>query len=172
MRKLFSWLGPPPGAKAASLYAALVAMARDKHWYVEGKVSDDLDGRFAILSTLVALATLRLEDGEEDAVRTSVALTEAFIADMDSQMRELGFDTTIGKQVRGLVGALASRVDRWRHASDENADHEEWKAATLFSVYRDEDPGEDALTYAEEQLRRVAERMAGEPDAALIKGDL
>ena len=58
---------------------------------------------------LPRLAILRLEDGDEDAVRQSVALTESFIADMDAQMREEGFgDPSIGKQVRLLVGALAN----------------------------------------------------------------
>ncbi len=84
---------------------------------VEGGVADTLDGRFAVLASLAALAILRLEDGDEDAVRHSVALTESFIADMDAQMREIGFgDPSIGKQVRFMVGALASRVDRWRRA--------------------------------------------------------
>ena len=170
MRRLFSWLGPPPGADAADLYAALVKAARDKHWYVEGQVPDTMEGRFGVLSSLAALAILRLEEGEERAVRGSVALTEAFIADMDAQMREEGFDTSIGKQVRGLVGALAARVDRWRAVHD-GADAE-WRGATLWCVYRDEDPGEATLTYASEQMKRFAERLAGMSDADLLRGAL
>ena len=49
----------------------------------------------------------QMVDGGESAVRGSVALTESFIADMDSQMREQGFgDPSIGKQVRSMVGSL------------------------------------------------------------------
>ena len=171
MKKLLDLFRSTPGASTQSLYAAIVAQARDKHWYLEGKVPDDMDGRFALLSSLVALTILRLEEGEEEAVRASVSLTEGFIADMDAQMREIGFDTTIGKQVRGLVGALAARVDRWRRAKDGNP--EDWAAATRFCVYRDStDLDESTLTYAAEQMRRFAERIGGEPDAKLLRGDL
>ncbi|WP_343344574.1 ubiquinol-cytochrome C chaperone family protein [Sphingomicrobium sp. XHP0239] len=171
MRKLLGMFRATPGAATQSLYAAIVGQARDKHWYLEGKVPDDMDGRFALLSSLVALTILRLERGGEDAVRASVSLTEGFIADMDAQMREIGFDTTIGKQVRGLVGALAARVDRWRRATD--GTDEEWTAATRFSVYRDApDMDESTLTYAAEQMRRFAERIDGEPDAKLLRGEL
>ena len=73
-------------------------------------MADTLDGQFAVLARLMALAILRLEDGGEEAVRGSVALTESFIADMDAQMREEGFgDPSVGKQVRSMVGALAAR---------------------------------------------------------------
>ncbi|WP_265587510.1 ubiquinol-cytochrome C chaperone family protein [Sphingomicrobium arenosum] len=172
MRKLFSWLRPPPGAEAASLYAAIVAQARDKHWYVEGKVADDVDGRFGILSTLIALTVLRLERGEEEAVRGSVALTEAFIADMDAQMREEGFDAGLGKQVRSMVGALAARVDRWRFAEEAEGSADQWREAARWSIFRDAEPDEAALTYVSEQLRRFAERIEGESDQLLLRGDL
>jgi len=153
------------------LYTALVAEARRSAWYVEGGVADTLDGRFAVLASLVALAILRLEDGGESAVRGSVALTESFISDMDGQMREQGFgDPSIGKQVRSMVGALASRVDRWRHARGGEID---WSDAVRFSVYRDSlPPGETAATYSGEALRRFDEGMSGASDEALLKGAL
>lgn len=172
MRRLFNWLRPPPGAEAASLYGALVRLARDKHWYVEGGIADTMDGRFAVLSSLVALTVLRLESGEEQAVRASVALTEAFIADMDAQMREEGFDAGLGKQVRSLVGALAARVERWRLSFEEDSDPDAFIEAARFSLFREAEPSEDALTYGSEQLRRFAERLEGESDAMILKGDL
>ncbi len=170
MRSLFnSWRTPVN--EGGALYAALVAEARRPAWYIEGGVADTLDGRFAVLSSLVALAILRLEDGRESAVRGSVALTESFIADMDAQMREQGFgDPSIGKQVRSMVGALASRVDRWRHARGGEID---WADAVRFSIYRDVlPPAESAATFSIEALRRFDEGMAGASDEALLKGAL
>lgn len=170
MRSLFNrWR--TPANEADPLYAALVAEARRPAWYVEGAVADTLDGRFAVLASLVALAILRLEDGGESAVRGSVALTESFIADMDSQMREQGFgDPSIGKQVRSMVGALASRVDRWRLA---RAGEGDWADAVRFSVYRDVLPEtESAATFSGEALRRFDEGLAGASDEALLKGAL
>ena len=170
MRSLFNrWR--TPANEVEPLYVALVAEARRPAWYIEGAVADTLDGRFAVLASLVALAILRLEDGGESAVRGSVALTESFIADMDSQMREQGFgDPSIGKQVRSMVGALASRVDRWRHA---RAGEGEWAEAVRFSVYRDAPPaGEAATTFSGEALRRFDEGLSGASDEALLKGVL
>ena len=118
MRSIMAMLRPK-GPDAGALYGAVIAEARRPAWYREGKVPDSLDGRFAVLSTLTALTILRLEDGDEECVRHSVALTESFISDMDAQMREEGFgDPSIGKQVRSMVGALATRVDRWRRVRE------------------------------------------------------
>lgn len=169
MRSLMAMLRPK-GADAGALYEAVVAEARRPAWYREGSVADSMDGRFAVLSSLTALTILRLEDGDEDAVRHSVALTESFIADMDAQMREEGFgDPSIGKQVRSMVGALAARVERWRHA---RAGETDWADAVRFSIYRDEAPAENAATFSGEALRRVDEGMAGASDESLMKGVL
>ncbi|WP_265569522.1 ubiquinol-cytochrome C chaperone family protein [Sphingomicrobium nitratireducens] len=149
-------------------YAALVAEARQPDWYLGGKVPDTMDGRFGLLSTLVALAILRLEDGGEEAVHASVHLTELFIEDMDAQMRQAGFgDPSLGKQVRSLVGALAARVERWRPAI---AGGEGWIEAVRWSVYRDAEAEESALTMSSEKLRRFQERLAGADDSEIIRG--
>ena len=168
MRSLMAMLRPK-GADAGALYGAVVAEARRPAWYREGAVADTMDGRFAVLSSLAALAILRLEDGDEDAVRHSVALTESFISDMDAQMREEGFgDPSIGKQVRSMVGALATRVDWWRRAREGDLD---WNDAVRFSVYRDAPPElESALTYSTEALRRFNEGLGGVSDRDLLQG--
>ena len=170
MRSLFNrWRTPADDVQP--LYAASVAEARRPAWYIDGGVADTLDGRFAVLASLVALAILRLEEGGEAAVRGSVALTERFIADMDAQMREVGFgDPSIGKQVRSLVGALAARVDRWRHARGGEV---EWGDAVRFSIYRDSPPTlETAATFSGEALRRFDEGLSGASDESLLKGVL
>jgi cytochrome b pre-mRNA-processing protein 3 len=168
MRSLMAMLRPK-GADAGALYHAVVAEARRPAWYREGAVADTMDGRFAVLSTLAALAILRLEDGDEEAVRHSVALTESFISDMDAQMREEGFgDPSIGKQVRMLVGALATRVDWWRRAQSGEMD---WNDAVRFSIYRDDPPlAETAVTFSSEALRRFSEGLSGFDDREVIEG--
>jgi cytochrome b pre-mRNA-processing protein 3 len=170
MRSLMAMLRPKMG-DAGALYDAVVAEARRPAWYREGGVADTMDGRFAVLSTLTALAILRLEDGGEDAVRHSVAVTESFIADMDAQMREQGFgDPSIGKQVRTMVGALASRVDWWRRA---RAGEMDWSDAVRFSIYRDDPPeSEAAVTFSSEALRRFDEGLGGIADRELIEGHI
>lgn len=143
---------------SSAAYDAAVNVARAKHWYVAGEVPDTMDGRFALLATVVALVNLRLEAAGDAGVGASVALTEAFIGDMDAQMREQGFDATLSKQVRSLVGSLASRVDQWRRllASDD-----QWEPVVRRGVYRDAPLDERALGYSTARLRRLWETLNG-----------
>ena len=109
--------------RGAELFAALTGEARRPHWYVEGRVPDTLDGRFAMLATIAALMLVRLEQLGDDGNAVAVALTERFIEVMESEHRELGLgDPTLGRTVRKLVGALARRTELWRDAVDGRAD--------------------------------------------------
>ena len=168
MRSMMAMLRPK-APDAGALYDAVIAEARRPAWYREGGVADSMDGRFAVLSTLTALAILRLEDGSEESVRHSVALTESFIADMDAQMRQQGFgDPSLGKQVRMMVGALATRVDRWR---DARAGILDWDSVARFSIYRDSPPdAEAATTFSSEALKRFNEGLGGKSDRDMIEG--
>lgn len=159
----------PRGPDAASLYDALVSEARAPGWYLDGGVTDTIDGRFRVLATVVALAILRLETGGEAAARHSVALTESFVTDMDAQLRQGGFgDPTVGKKVRQMVGSLASRVERWRTLLAEDC---EWDEAVATSIYaEDAVSSEAATTYARESLRRLYEGLGGASDEAVIAG--
>ncbi|MEQ7874101.1 ubiquinol-cytochrome C chaperone family protein [Sphingomonas sp. ASV193] len=155
---------------AAALYSHLVAEARRPGWYTAGGVPDTIDGRFRVLATLAALATLRLEAGDEAAVRHSVRLTEAFVDDMEAQLREAGIgDPTVGKRVRALVGSLAKRVDLWRPVLAEEQ-RPGFAEAVRASLYPDEAPGEAAETFAGEELRRLHEGLDGISDRNLIEG--
>lgn len=145
MASLFARLRPAP-ILSNPAYDAAVNAARAPHWYRAGQVPDTMDGRFAVLATLLALLTLRIEQGGEESNAAAVALTESFIADMHAQMQQAGFgDPSLGKQVRHLVGSLASRVDRWRRTLAGNADRKE---TVKRSIYRDADVSEEALQHS------------------------
>jgi len=155
------------GSSAAALFAALTAEARQPHWYVEGEVPDTLDGRFAVLATLVALALVRLERDGDEGDRVSVALTERFIEVMESEHRELGLgDPTLGNTVRKLVGMLARRTELWRRASSGGA---HWADATRESLYK-HDISNQALEHSEAALRTYSARLDGASLGELEKG--
>src|SRR3954451_16430917 len=100
-----------------ALFAAATAEARRPHWFRDGHVPDTIDGRFAVLATIVALILVRLEQESDSGNALSVALTERFIAVMESEHRELGLgDPALGRTVRKLIGSLARRTRLWREA--------------------------------------------------------
>jgi cytochrome b pre-mRNA-processing protein 3 len=161
---LFPRLTPSDASRGSALFAALVGEARQPHWYVEGQIPDTLDGRFAVLATMAALATVRLERGGEGARMESVALAERFVEAMDAEHRELGIgDPTIGRKVRKLVGTLARRVELWRDAID----GERWDEAVKASLNA---TNADALAHCEAALHQVWAKFEAASDAALAEG--
>jgi cytochrome b pre-mRNA-processing protein 3 len=164
------FFSPKPLADAGPLYRAIVAEARRPDWYRDAAVPDTLDGRFAVLTTLLSLADLRLERGADSARALGPRLAEAFIADMDVQMREAGFgDPSLGKQVRMMVGALASRIDRWRRAV---AAIEPWDDAARASLYGDSPPAGEASDKAAQATRDWWRRLQEAGDSALVTGQV
>lgn len=150
-------------------YDAAVNIARAPHWYRAGAVPDTMDGRFAVLATVLALVTLRIEDEGAASAPASVALTEAFIADMHAQMQQAGFgDPSLGKQVRHLVGSLASRIDRWRSTIGKSDD---WTATVRRSLYRDEPVAEAVLAHSVAALHALLDDLARSTGSAVIAGD-
>lgn len=161
------FFGAKPLADPAPLYAAIVAEARRPDWYREAQVPDTLDGRFAVLTSLLALADIRLERGSDEARGLGPRLAEAFITDMDAQMREQGFgDPGLGKQVRTMVGSLASKVDRWRLAVEAVTP---WDEVARASLYRDS-PAAAAAERGVERTRDWWRRLQGVDDSALCQG--
>jgi cytochrome b pre-mRNA-processing protein 3 len=149
---LFRGLTARP-ARGVALFDAVTAEARRRSWYVEGRVPDTLDGRFAVLATIIALVLVRLESEGEAGDEASVALTERFIHVMESEHRELGLgDPTLGKTVRKLVARLARRTELWRGGK------QDWIEATKESLYKGE-VDDDALKQSAAALREFAKRL-------------
>ena len=150
------------------LYRAIVAAGRDPAWYRDGSVPDTIDGRFDMIALLTALVLLRLER-EENARRASVLLTETFVADMDSSLREIGIgDYVVGKHVGRMMGALGGRLTVLREAGDRAA----LTAAVDRNVFRGEPPSPEALAFVSARLDEFRARLAEAPLDALLAGAL
>ncbi len=163
----------PAGPDGAKLYAAIVTETRQADWYRAAGVPDTIDGRFAVLSTLLALIDIRLGRSGADARMLSARVTERFITDMDVQMREAGFgDPGLGKQVRMMVGSLASRVERWQEAigAPKDAGDARWDEAVMPSLYRDDPPSPEAVAAGSARLRSWWDRLGTASDAELEEG--
>jgi cytochrome b pre-mRNA-processing protein 3 len=136
LAKLFRRLTSDPAQGADRLFAMLTARAREAHWYLSGGVPDTIDGRFAVLASVTALAMVRLERDGASGDRLSAALTGRFAQVMDSEHRELGLgEPTLGKTVLKLVGSLAQRVALWRSLVPGSGD---WTNAAIRSLSLDE----------------------------------
>jgi cytochrome b pre-mRNA-processing protein 3 len=165
--KLFRRLTADPGAGAA-LFDWATTIARERGWYVEGSIPDTIDGRFAVLSTVTALCSLRLEQlgGEGEAL--SVALTERFAQVMESEHRELGIgDPTLGKTVLKLVGALERRVDALRPAMGGKSG---WAAAAGMVLLQEEADGAGA--WRARRLEMIAKRLRAAGIDDLARGEI
>lgn len=140
-----------------ALFDAAVAEARQKHWFVEGAVPDTVEGRFALLATVVALVLVRLERDGAAGELASVGLTERFIESMDAEIRQMGVsDPKLGRQVRALVGALATRVGLWRSAVGDDSG---WTRVVTRSVYRDMPIEAKAVEHSRARLRAFWHRL-------------
>ena len=154
--------------RGAPLFDRLVREARQSHWYREGELADTIDGRFAILATVSALAMVALEDGDGSGQVASAALTERFIEAMDAEHRQLGLnDPGLGRRVRKLVRSLERRVDEWRAATRGELD---WAETAVSSVYRDDAPKDAALDHSAARLRELWSRLSSSSTQGLLEG--
>ena len=115
MHGFFRPLSGKPRRDGTALYAAIVARARAPHWYVAGAVPDTRrrpvrhDRRGAGDRDAAARGRSR---GRAAPQRS---LAEAFVDDMDPQLREIGIgDLLVGKHIGRMMGMLGGRLGAYR----------------------------------------------------------
>lgn len=154
--------------EAAALYGAAVARARAPHWFRDGAVPDTVDGRFDMIAAVLSMVLLRLE-AEEAGIATATHLAEAFVDDMDPQLREIGIgDILVGKHIGRMMAMLGGRLGAYR----EGLAAGDLRPALIRNLYRGAAPEEAALAHVERELLTLRDRLAGIGIAALIAGDL
>ena len=150
------------------LYDAVIARGRARHWYVDGKVPDTIDGRFEMIAAILALVVARLE--METERRHNVAwLIELFVTDMDSQLREIGIgDMVVGKHIGRMMSALGGRIGAYRDGLRDGI----FEAALIRNLYRGAEPEPAALDHLAERLRTFHLALAAAPTDAIVAGKL
>lgn len=158
---------PDPREARRPLWNAVVAAARTPHWYAEGTVPDTLDGRFDMISLVMALVLHRIDEDPSQTL-AGVQLTELFVSDMDGQMRQIGFgDMVVGKQIGRMVGALGGRLGVYRavNGSDELRD------ALVRNLWRGKKPAEAGLAHVMAEVAALRTALAATPVPDLITAD-
>ena len=165
------WLAKLRGVRPeeqAALYRAVVARAREPHWYLAGGVPDTIDGRFDMIAAVLATVLLRLEEDAAGAA-PSARLAERFVDDMDGQLREEGIgDIVVGKHIGRMMAMLGGRLGAYRDG---------WAAgdigpALTRNLYRGAAPPLDSLAHTAAELKSLRDRLADVPLAALADGAL
>lgn len=166
LRKLFR-PGADPREARRPLWNAVVATARAPHWYAQGTVPDTLDGRFDMVSLVLALVLHRIDDDPAYAL-AGVELTELFVSDMDGQMRQIGFgDMVVGKQIGRMVGALGGRLGVYRAADGS----EELRAALVRNLWRGQQPSDPGLAHVMTAVAVLRTALAATPVSDLVVAD-
>ena len=162
-RKLFR-SQPDPREARRPLWQAVIATARAPHWYAEGGVPDTLDGRFDMVSLVMALVLHRIDDDPDQAL-AGVQLTELFVSDMDGQMRQIGFgDMVVGKQIGRMVGALGGRLGAYRAADGSD----ELRAALVRNLWRGKEPPAAGLAHVMARVAAQRAALAATPVDTLV----
>ena len=164
LARLFS-SRPDPREDLRPLWHRAVELSREPALYRDDGVADSVAGRFDMIAAVLALVMLRLE--RDGMAQETVWLTELFVADMDSQLRETGVgDLVVGKHIGKLVAVLGGRLGALREAlaSDDPAMLE---AALERNVTMSEGRGTGDLA---RRLRAFAGRLAGLASDEVLAG--
>ncbi len=142
--------------------------ARAPDWYVAGHVPDTVDGRFDMIAAVLALVMLRLE-GDPAGIPAATHLAEAFVDDMDPQLREIGIgDLLVGKHIGRMMGMLGGRLGAYRDGLAAG----DLKPALVRNLYRGTAPDAAALAHAERELLALRAGLADVGIDRLIAGGL
>ena len=172
MANIFGIRPSGEGRAASALYEVIVAQARDPGFFAWLHVPDSLDGRFETLVLHVFLVAHRLKSEASDAASAlSRALLEAFVADMDRSLREMGAaDLGVGRRVKAMTEALYGRIKAYETALEESASAA-LDAALRRNLYGTLDtPLVDDLAAAARYVRRQRAALAAQPAKELLTG--
>lgn len=164
----FLGIGKDPRENLRPLWHGVVATSREREWYADCGAKDSVEGRFDMITLVLALVLLRMEESEDLGPKTSL-LTELFVADMDRQLRDTGVgDLMVGKHMGKLMGVLGGRIGALREAMIES----DAKMAEILQrnvVLEDEEKKPYHLAV---RLRALQAQLATLDDATLLTGAL
>jgi cytochrome b pre-mRNA-processing protein 3 len=103
--------------KAGELYGAVVTAARTPEYYSVFRVPDTPEGRFEMVALMLFLVLERVRRVPGGGKALAQGAIEAFVADMDDCLREMGVgDLTVPKKVRRAAAAFYDRAGQYRDA--------------------------------------------------------
>jgi len=158
--------------QAYEAYVTIVAQARKPVFYQEWQVDDTLDGRFdcIVLHLCLVLQKMESEIARSDVGYFMRTMTEAFFADMDRSIREMGVgDTGIGLRVKKMAQAFYGRKKAYM---DANGEEMALRDALLRNVYRQKDVPAECVASLAAYMARNYRALQGQHVDAMMQGRL
>ncbi|MBH0113924.1 hypothetical protein I5E68_13325 [Novosphingobium sp. YJ-S2-02] len=151
------------------LWHRTVEISREKAWYAQCGIADDVPGRFDAITLVLALVILRLErNADKSHIGATARLTELFVEDMDGQLRESGVgDLVVGKRMGKLVSSLGGRIGALREALDTD-DDAALDAALARNVTMAETAGGDEAANLRASVRALHAQFAALGDEDIL----
>lgn len=176
MRRLKAWWAKRVNRTedpAWRLYRAVAAPAVTPARLALFGLEDTPETRFELLSLHLAAAWARLNAGDAQLRRLRRGLGEAFVADMDASLRDLGAgDLGVGKRVKALAERLYGRIAAYAPALAEAADDAQIEAALTRNLYKEGPPADAAArARATAAVRQLGAVWRGMDAAALLAGE-
>ncbi|PLX36660.1 MAG: ubiquinol-cytochrome C chaperone [Hyphomicrobiales bacterium] len=166
---LFKRRGDPT---ADSLYASIVAQARQPAFYLDFAVADTVDGRFDMIVLHLALVIERLKDGDATARECARNVSETFFSDMDRSLREMGVgDLSVPKKVRKMADAFYGRVKAYEAGLATDGD-EDLVAALKRNIWPDAENASAPAKGLAGYVRAAAAVLADMPSETVIAGEV
>ncbi len=176
MRRLKAWWAAKVSRTADPawrLYRAVAAAAVDPARLQAFGLDDTPENRFELLALHLAAAWARLGVGGPDLRRMRRGLGEAFVADMDASLRDMGAgDLGVGKRVKALTERLYGRLAAYAPALAAGADAAGVADALRRNLYKDGAPGDSAVVErAVSAVCALGEAWRLLPDAPISTGE-
>lgn len=154
------------------LYGSIVTQAREPAFYREWGVPDTMEGRLEMIILHTALVLERLAREGKAGLDLGQAVSEAYIADVDDALRQIGTgDMGVPRRVKKAAAALRERRIAYGKALGEGSRQDLAKVVHGFIDGDVTAPGRsEAAGMFADYMIAVREALAATPSDALLAG--
>lgn len=170
-KSIFGFGQQPNRHVTDALYEAIVAAARQPHFYSAWDVPDMPLGRYEMLCLHMFLVLERARGHQGRLADVAQELTDEFFKDVDHSLRELGIgDISVPKRMKKLARMFYGRAEAYRAAVAAGD-----RPALVQALARNIQPQQAEWPQAEALAAYVVEALkllAEQPDDALLAGQV
>jgi cytochrome b pre-mRNA-processing protein 3 len=154
-----------------AFYDSIVAQSRAEPFYRELGVPDTMEGRFELIVLHTHLVLERLRPEGDIGQALSRALIEAFVADVDANMREIGIaDLGVPRRVKRAAAALFERARAYAAAQPASGTPDALQGALVEHIYGGVCTNPNLPLQMARYVRQAVASLDQQPSSALLEG--